>query len=120
MLLADCNCNMGLLTTWWGSHCKVSKGYDKVCAGVRLKVGWSHCRVEYQTWAGMIVTQYGRIPGDLRSNMIRFGGDGSHSGSPPRQSAALDKLQRYYGTGDTCSEPEDFKPGAARCPHCCS
>ncbi|BDA48709.1 probable LysM and putative peptidoglycan-binding domain-containing protein at N-terminal half [Coccomyxa sp. Obi] len=69
--------------------------------------------VEYQTWAGMIVTQYGRIPGDQRSNGIRFGGDGSHGGSPPRQSAALDKLQRYYGTGDTCSEPEDFKPGSS-------
>ncbi|CAL8463425.1 g2959 [Coccomyxa elongata] len=69
--------------------------------------------VEYQTWAGMIVTQYGRIPGDQRSNGIRFGGEGSHGGSPPRQSAALDKLQRYYGTGDTCSEPEDFKPGSS-------
>ncbi len=66
-------------------------------------------RVEYQTWAGMIVTQYGRIPGDQQANGIHYGG--SHGGSPPRQSAALDKLQRYYGTGDTCSEPEDFKPG---------
>ncbi|KAK9917383.1 hypothetical protein WJX75_003789 [Coccomyxa subellipsoidea] len=67
--------------------------------------------VEYQTWAGMIVTQYGRIPGDQRTNGISFGG--SHGGSPPRQSAALDSLQRYYGTGDTCSEPEDFKPGSS-------
>lgn len=67
--------------------------------------------LEYQTWAGMIVTQYGRIPGDLRTNGIGFGGNGSHGDSPPRQSAALDKLQRYYGTGDTCSEPEDFRPG---------
>jgi hypothetical protein len=63
--------------------------------------------VEYSTWAGMIVTQYGRLPG---------GGDagGALSGGPARQSPAVDQLQRYYGTGDTASEPGDFKPGAAR------
>jgi hypothetical protein len=60
-------------------------------------------RVEYSTWAGMIVTQYGRLPG----------GDagGALSGGPARQSPALDQLQRYYGTGDSASEPGDFKPG---------
>lgn len=73
-------------------------------------------RVEYSTWAGMIVTQYGRIPGAMLANGVRFhgqpnGASGGQGGSPQRQSAALDELQRYYGTRDTCSEPEDFRPG---------
>ena len=67
------------------------------------------CRVEYCTWAGMIVTQYGRFPGSHAVNGVLY--NGAQGGSPPRQSAALDQLQRYYGTGDTCSEPGDFKPG---------
>lgn len=61
-------------------------------------------RVEYSTWAGMIVTQYGRLPGNDAGAAI--------TGGPPRQSTAVDQLQRYYGTGDTASEPGDFKPGA--------
>ena len=36
-------------------------------------------------------------------------GFGGHS--PPKHSAALDQLQRYYGTGDTASEPSSFRPG---------
>ncbi|CAL5223678.1 g6229 [Coccomyxa viridis] len=67
--------------------------------------------VEYCTWAGMIVTQYGRFPGSHAVNGVLY--NGAQGGSPPRQSAALDQLQRYYGTGDTCSEPGDFKPGSA-------
>ena len=79
------------------------------------------CRVEYSTWAGMIVTQYGRIPGSMLANGVHFNGQpsasggGQQGGSPQRQSAALDELQRYYGTGDTASEPEDFRPGARVC-----
>ena len=69
------------------------------------------CRVEYCTWAGMIVTQYGRFPGSHAVNGVLY--NGAQGGSPPRQSAALDQLQRYYGTGDTCSEPGDFKPGGS-------
>ena len=69
------------------------------------------CRVEYCTWAGMIVTQYGRFPGSHATNGVLY--NSAQGGSPPRQSAALDQLQRYYGTGDTCSEPGDFKPGTA-------
>ena len=68
------------------------------------------CRVEYSTWAGMIVAQYGRFPGSQMGNGVVYN-NGVQGGSPPRQSAALDQLQRYYGTGDTCSEPGDFKPG---------
>lgn len=69
-----------------------------------------HYRPEYSTWAGMIVTQYGRIPGDHNraGNALNFGAD-----EPPKHSAALDQLQRYYGTGDTSSEPGNFRPGAA-------
>ena len=67
------------------------------------------CRVEYCTWAGMIVAQYGRFPGSHALNGVLY--SSAQGGSPPRQSAALDQLQRYYGTGDTCSEPGDFKPG---------
>ena len=52
----------------------------------------------------MIVTQYGRLPGNNAGAAI--------TGGPPRQSTAVDQLQRYYGTGDTASEPGDFKPGA--------
>ena len=63
-------------------------------------------RVEYSTWAGMIVTQYGRLPGNDAGAAI--------TGGPPRQSTAVDQLQRYYGTGDTASEPGDFKPGELR------
>ena len=65
-------------------------------------------RLEYSTWAGMIVTQYGRIPGDHNraGNALTFSPD-----SPPKQSAALDQLQRYYGTGDSSSEPGNFRPG---------
>ena len=51
----------------------------------------------------MIVTQYGRLPGNDAGAAI--------TGGPPRQSTAVDQLQRYYGTGDTASEPGDFKPG---------
>ena len=71
----------------------------------------SVCRVEYCTWAGMIVTQYGRFPGSHATNGVLY--NSAQGGSPPRQSAALDQLQRYYGTGDTCSEPGDFKPGSS-------
>ena len=66
-------------------------------------------RVQYSTWAGMIVAQYGRIPGDrskLAAAALSFASDDA-----PRQSAALDRLQQYYGTGDTSSEPPDFRPG---------
>lgn len=66
--------------------------------------------MEYSTWAGMIVAQYGRFPGSHMGNGIVYN-NGAAGGSPSRQSAALDQLQRYYGTGDTCSEPGDFKPG---------
>lgn len=66
--------------------------------------------MEYSTWAGMIVAQYGRFPGSQLGNGIVYN-NGAQGGSPPRQSAALHQLQRYYGTGDTCSEPGDFKPG---------
>ena len=69
------------------------------------------CRVEYSTWAGMIVTQYGRLPGGEAGAAL--------SGGPARQSTAVDQLQRYYGTGDTASEPGDFKPGASL-PSCSS
>lgn len=68
-----------------------------------------HYRVQYSTWAGMIVAQYGRI-GDhnhLAATALGFSAD-----SPPRHSAALDHLQRYYGTGDSSSEPPDFRPGS--------
>ncbi|CAK0740559.1 hypothetical protein CVIRNUC_001259 [Coccomyxa viridis] len=68
--------------------------------------------MEYSTWAGMIVAQYGRFPGSHMGNGIVYN-NGAAGGSPSRQSAALDQLQRYYGTGDTCSEPGDFKPGSA-------
>ncbi|KAK9839447.1 hypothetical protein WJX81_002611 [Elliptochloris bilobata] len=61
--------------------------------------------VEYSTWAGMIVTQYGRLPGNDAGAAL--------TGRPPQQSTAVDQLQRYYGTGDTASEPGDFKPGQA-------
>ena len=74
----------------------------------RFSTKGSTCRVEYSTWAGMIVTQYGRIPGGHRAgNAISFGG----GDSSPRHSPALDQLQRYYGTGDTSSEPGNFRPG---------
>jgi len=65
--------------------------------------------VEYSTWAGMIVAQYGRIPGGHHrvGNALSFGG----GDSSPKQSAALDQLQRYYGTGDSSSEPGNFRPG---------
>ncbi len=45
------------------------------------------CRVEYCTWAGMIVTQYGRFPGSHAANGVLY--NGAQGGSPPRQSAAL-------------------------------
>ena len=75
-------------------------------------------RVQYSTWAGMIVTQYGRI--ESVSARLEAGPPGassmrafSPSASPPHgASAALHQLHRYYGTGETASEPGDFKPGA--------
>ena len=80
-------------------------------------------RVEYSTWAGMIVTQYGRIPGSLHANGMDWRGGpggGSQGESPPKNhSAALDQLQRYYGTGETHSEPEDFRPGVRMHWHLC-
>lgn len=93
------------LLTGSPSVCVIARGYELV-----RDVFASLCRMEYSTWAGMIVAQYGRFPGSHAGTGMVYG-NGASGGSPPRQSAALDQLQRYYGTGDTCSEPGDFKPG---------
>ncbi|KAK9815340.1 hypothetical protein WJX72_001978 [[Myrmecia] bisecta] len=56
---------------------------------------------EYSTWAGMIVTQYGRLPGSHsrgRSDSL-FNGGGH-----PQQSAALEQLRGYYGLGAASEE----------------
>ena len=68
-------------------------------------------RPEYSTWAGMIVTQYGRIPGDHNraGTALAFPPE-----DQPKHSAALDQLQRYYGTGDSSSEPGNFRPGVLK------
>ena len=55
----------------------------------------------------MIVTQYGRIPGSMLANGVHFNGQPSASGGGQQGG--------YYGTGDTASEPEDFRPGARVC-----
>ncbi|KAK9802986.1 hypothetical protein WJX73_004393 [Symbiochloris irregularis] len=60
---------------------------------------------ECATWAGMIVSQFGRVSNGAHRQAMQ--------GFTP--SAALDQLQQYYGTaGDTVSEPGDFKPGYGR------
>ncbi|KAK9867163.1 hypothetical protein WJX84_006525 [Apatococcus fuscideae] len=54
---------------------------------------------EYSTWAGMIVTQYGRLPGGGVPSCS--GAAASIPGTPPRQaSSALLQLRSYYGFED--------------------
>ena len=56
-------------------------------------------RPEYSTWAGMIVTQFGRLPGGAPPSCS--GAASSIPGTPPRQaSAALMQLRNYYGFED--------------------
>lgn len=75
-------------------------------------------RLEYSTWAGMIVTQYGRLHNGRHPQDPRFVACRVEGGGIPgaRASPALTDLQRYYGTGgtfgrDVSSEPGDFRPG---------
>ncbi|KAK9825791.1 hypothetical protein WJX74_008013 [Apatococcus lobatus] len=54
---------------------------------------------EYSTWAGMIVTQFGRLPGGAPPSCSAAAS--SIPGTPPRQaSGALLQLRNYYGFED--------------------
>eukprot|EP00884_Botryococcus_braunii_P010619 jgi/Botrbrau1/19559/Bobra.0035s0051.1 len=74
--------------------------------------------LEYSTWAGMIVTQYGRLHSGLHPTDSPLGACHVEDMALPfgRASPALTDLQRYYGTSgvsgrDVASEPGDFRPG---------